>query len=307
MKRRKMLLIFAAALLLSMMLFTGCGKDNVRKDAYQYVVGVSLINVTEPWLNQLSQALAESAKENDRIRLVFRDAAGNAQKQVQDMESLMDYGIDLLVAVPEDTEEVCLMLDKIYEEIPVIMVGVGASTSSFTSFIHTDDEMIGRIAGEYILENCYKPGNDLVLLKGAESSPLSRQRMQGFEEAVSEVIPEENITEYSCDWLRDVAELRMKDYLVSIGIPDIVWGFNDEMAYGAFIACQQLRVNSPVHFIGVDGFSGKMAGLDLVKRGILDATVQCPGFGSLTFETIQAILSGEEPERDITIIPELIQ
>ncbi|MFR3493244.1 MAG: hypothetical protein ACLTTJ_05100 [Blautia sp.] len=34
----------------------------------------------------------------------------------------------------------------------------------------------------------------------------------------------------------------MKDYLISHDSADIVFAFNDDMAYGAYQACQQYRI-----------------------------------------------------------------
>ena len=49
---------------------------------------------------------------------------------------------------------------------------------------------------------------------------------------------------YYGDWFRDVAEARMKDYLVVNGAPDIVFAFNDEMAYGCLLYTSQKRLFS---------------------------------------------------------------
>ena len=56
----------------------------------------------------------------------------------------------------------------------------------------------------------------------------------------------------------------------------------------------------------MDGFDGEAAGRNLVEGGILKATIQSPDFGALTYETAMRILEGEEPEKNITIVPEII-
>ena len=111
---------------------------------------------------------------------------------------------------------------------------------------------------------------------------------------------------YYGDWFRDVAEARMKDYLVVNGAPDIVFAFNDEMAYGAYIAGEQLRMGNGTKFVGVDGFEGESAGLNLVEKEILDATIQSPDFGSLAYDTAMDILEEKEVQRDITVTPRMI-
>ena len=153
--------------------------------------------------------------------------------------------------------------------------------------------------------NLYKKNKKIVVFQGVEESPVSKQRLKGFHDSVQGTIPEEDITYYCGDWLRDRAELRMKDYLISHDSADIVFAFNDDMAYGAYQACQQYRIEGKVHLIGVDGFEGESAGLSLVDKGVLDATIQTPDFGGLSYEIARKLLEGNKVEKNIIIQPEL--
>ena len=155
-------------------------------------------------------------------------------------------------------------------------------------------------------DNLYEKNKKIVVFQGVEESPVSKQRLKGFQDSVQGTIPEEDITYYCGDWLRDRAELRMKDYLISHDSADIVFAFNDDMAYGAYQACQQYRIEGKVHLIGVDGFEGESAGLSLVDKGVLDATIQTPDFGGLSYEIARKLLEGNKVEKNIIIQPELI-
>lgn len=297
----------AAMIVLCCLLLAGCGrKSDIYTDSYQYLIGVSLTNVMEPWLNNLVQVLSERQKEDTDVNIIFRDAAGSPEKQIQDIEALMASGIDLLIVSPDGSGDLDGELEEVSEKIPVVMAGVGSKTDCYTSLIQADDEKIGRLAGEYILENLYEEGDRIMVIEGVEGSPISEKRRKGFLDAIQARIPQEKIVYDYGDWLRDQAELRMKDYLVSHDQADIVFAFNDEMAYGAFLACQQYRAADGVHLIGVDGFEGESAGLNLVERGILDATIQSPDFGSMAYDVALALLHGKEAAHNITIEPQLI-
>lgn len=297
----------AAMIVLCCLLLAGCGrKSDIYTDSYQYLIGVSLTNVMEPWLNNLVQVLSERQKEDTDVNIIFRDAAGSPEKQIQDIEALMASGIDLLIVSPDGSGDLDGELEEVSEKIPVVMAGVGSKTDCYTSLIQADDEKIGRLAGEYILENLYEEGDRIMVIEGVEGSPISEKRRKGFLDAIQAKIPQEKIVYDYGDWLRDQAELRMKDYLVSHDQADIVFAFNDEMAYGAFLACQQYRAADGVHLIGVDGFEGESAGLNLVERGILEATIQSPDFGSMAYDVALALLHGKETAHNITIEPQLI-
>ena len=258
--------------------------------------------MVEPWLNNLVQVISARVEDGKDVNLIFRDAAASTEKQIEDIRSLMECGIDLLILSPDGSDALNGIMEEVYEEIPIVVVGVAPGTDAYTTVIQADDEGIGRMAGEYILENLYEAGKKVVVIEGVNGSPISSKRLKGFQEAVNGSIPREEITYHYGEWLRDVAELRMKDYLVVNDKVDIIFAFNDEMAYGAYLACQQLRVRDSISLIGVDGFEGEIAGRNLVEKGILNATIQSPDFGALAYDTALEILRGNEVERDITVV-----
>ena len=263
-------------------------KEEISTDSYQYLIGVSLPNVIEPWLNNFVDVFTEKVSQDKKINVIFRDAAGNPEKQIQDIETLMEYGIDILIVSPDGSDSLSSVLSEAFQKIPVILTGVGAGTEDYTCLIKSDDQKIGRLAGEYILNNLYEKNKKIVVFQGVEESPVSKQRLKGFQDSVQGTIPEEDITYYSHD------------------SADIVFAFNDDMAYGAYQACQQYRIEGKVHLIGVDGFEGESAGLSLVDKGVLDATIQTPDFGGLSYEIARKLLEGNKVEKNIIIQPELI-
>ncbi len=306
-RKRGLGIILLILLLVCTVTFSSCSsQENIQTDGYPHLIGVSLTNVMEPWLNHLVQVLTAEVERSENINIIFRDGAGSTEKQVEDIETLMEYGVDLLIVVPDGSSDLDAVMEKVFKKIPIVVLGVSPPTDAYTTVIQVDDEEIGHLAGEYILEELYEEGNEIVVMQGVEKSPISQKRLKGFQDTVKHKIPEEKITYYAGDWLKDQAELRMKDYLVTNKNPDIVFAFNDEMAYGAYLACQQFRVKENGKRIGVDGFEGESAGLKLLEKGVLNATIQSPDFGSLAFDTAMEILEGKEVRRNITIVPEII-
>ena len=56
------------ALLLFVCLCTGgCGTESVRTDDYEYLIGVSLTNVMEPWLNNLAEVIGSRAETEKNV------------------------------------------------------------------------------------------------------------------------------------------------------------------------------------------------------------------------------------------------
>ena len=187
-------------------------------------------------MNNFIDALTEKAESDMSVNIIFRDAAGNSEKQLQDIRSLTECGIDLLIVSPNDSNSLNQVLQETFRKIPIILAGVGVQSEDYTCLIQADDKNIGRRAGEYVLENLYEQNQRIVVFEGVEDSQVSKQRKEGFQNAIRGKIPETDITYYNGEWLRDRAELRMKDYLIAHDFAEIVFAFNDDMAYGAYLA-----------------------------------------------------------------------
>jgi len=57
---------------------------------------------------------------------------------------------------------------------------------------------------------------------------------------------------------------------------DVVYGHNDPMAVGAYLAAKELGREKEMLFVGVDGLGGEAGGIKKVADGILAATFVYP-------------------------------
>ncbi len=64
----------------------------------------------------------------------------------------MSFGVDLLIVSPEDVEAVMPVIGKAHEHIPVIVLDRVAEGFDYSLFIGPDNGLIGRQAGEVVLE-----------------------------------------------------------------------------------------------------------------------------------------------------------
>lgn len=273
--RRNWKSLLSACLVLALLL-SGCG---TRRTSIEYVIGVSLANLREQWRLVLKDELEAEAAEHEGVRLVITDAAGDSRKQVKDIERLMSYGIDLLIISPSDVEALTPVISSTYARIPVIVMDRAMEGYDYSLFIGPDNDLIGRQAGEIALELLREGGiaGDSVLeLKN--SSFAGESRSAEFVKVVSEA----NVATVSVDLAeatRDCAEdtlLENPEILKDIGV---IFAHNDAMAHGARLALDKMNIRG-IRIVGLDGFPGKDGGLELVKQGVIDATVTCPTGGT---------------------------
>ena len=244
-----------------------------------WLVGMSQANLVEPWRVTMNLEFAEAASARDDLRVIYTDAAQDTQRQIADVEMLMGYGIDLLVISPNDSEALRPVLAEVYKKIPVIVLDRAVSGEDYTLFIGPDNEKIGYMAGQKVAEMLGKEGGRVVEILGTENSPPVAARSSGFARAIA---GQENIVieqKLVANWMQDQAQDRFKEYAITCDeLPDVVVAQSDAMAYGAYIAAEELRIEG-VRFVGMDGLEGEGGGVDLVHRGILDATFYCPTGG----------------------------
>ena len=268
---RQIVLIAAAALLA--LLGVSCMYDQRNQPGYQYLIGVSQANLREPWRLVLMRELKEEAARHPEIRLVFTDATSDSDKQAEDIRCLMEYGVDLLIVSPADVEKIMPLLPQIHRQIPVVVMDRMAEGYDYTLFIGPDNEYVGRQAGRAVQQLMGDRPCHVLELTGLEYS-ASEARSSGFAQQMKKT--DAAITQLPVDPAsKDAAE----DAVLALGPEvcgaDVIFAHNDYIALGAYKALHALG-REDVRVVGIDGFSGSDGGLQLVREGVLDATISCP-------------------------------
>ena len=272
-----------------------------------FLIGISQANLLDPRRIEMNSEIEKTAKAHPEIRCIFMDAAMSTERQLEDMDILMGYAIDLLIVSPNDSDILGPHISAIHKKIPVIVLDRDISGDDYSIYIGPDNYCIGKLASEYVIKTLGHKGGNIIEIRGREDTPLTNERSRGFYDALS---AHENCIvrcKLTADWMQDQAEDRMKEYLSIFHDPiDVIFAHNDAMAYGAFCAMQKLRAGT-AFCVGVDGQEGEKGGKTMVERAVLSATVTCPTGGTQAIEYALQILHGVKdiPHR-IILEPSLI-
>jgi ABC-type sugar transport system substrate-binding protein len=268
----------AGLLFLPLLLLLTCRPAARDAKPFDYVIGVSMANLTEPWrISMRDDINAEAARYPD-LRIVFTDAADSNSRQIQDVRTLLGSGIDLLIISPNESEALSPVIAEAYHRIPVILLDRSVLGFDYTLFIGPDNRLIGKQAGQYVTELLGAKGGKIVEILGRSGSPPVLDRSVGFRDAISQ---KQNITIVGtivADWLRDKAEDAMTAWLKKNGRADVIFAQNDAMADGARRAAARLGIQG-IRVVGIDGLPGPNGGIEMVHRGDLSATFTCPTGG----------------------------
>src|SRR5258708_13269797 len=133
--------------------------------------------------------MKKEAEKHSDLELIITDGQDKTEKQVADVENLIQQGVDVLIISPKESAGLTgVTLKAIDAKIPVIVLDRNVNTDKYTQFIGGDNVGIGRAAGEYTVKLLGGPGaakGNIVELWGGMGTQPAHDRHDGFNEVVS--------------------------------------------------------------------------------------------------------------------------
>ena len=285
---------------------TSCSGSKVK-----YRIGVSQCSV-DIWRDKQNAELKMGAYFHDNVELKFAAAYDSDERQVQQIDSLVNDGIDLLIVAPNQVQTISPAIDRAYDKgIPVIVFERKTSSQKYTAFISADNYEMGRVMGEYIVSRLGGKGSVLEI-KGLEGSSPAIERHNGFMDAIKDAPDIEVVASLQGDWTEPTAYKATQQWLadhkdVSI---DLVFGANDRTAMGArkaLLESPQLKANSQnLLYCGIDGLPGENGGIQLVRDSLLDASYIYPTHGDQIIDLAIRILDGQPYDKETMMMSALV-
>ncbi|MGX6443627.1 substrate-binding domain-containing protein [Neobacillus sp. K501] len=269
------------------------GSASLGKEV-DYVIGVSQPNLLEPWQVLMNEELKNEVAKHDNIRVIYTDAAQSTEQQIKDIQTLKDYGIDLLIVSIDNSSKLTPVISEMYQEIPVIVLGRGVTGYNYSLYIGSDYYFIGEMAAEAAMNLLDQKGGSIVEIQGITNALQAEERSKGFQESLLKN-PAFKISDVLvANWQRDAAEDQLKVVLQHReNPPDLIYAHNDAMALGAYRAIQSLGLKDIV-IIGSDGVNKPNGGLQLVQEQKINTTFITPTGGKEAIQYAIEILGKKE-------------
>ena len=148
------------------------------------LIGLSYMTMNNEFYKIMSEEI------NDRIeaegdRMVMRDPALDAGRQIEQIEEMLKMGIDALVVTPVDSDKLTEVLKEARAQgVHIIVLDTDVSGEGLADCTITSDNYgAGHLVGEYFLTQ-YDSARIVVMTH--ETTESGRQRVQGFLDAVLE-------------------------------------------------------------------------------------------------------------------------
>ncbi len=276
----------------------------------KYKIGVSQCSA-DVWREKQNAELRMGAYFHDNVELRFAAAYDDDARQVQQIDSLVSTGIDLLIVAPNQVATISPAIDRAYDQgIPVIVFERKTNSQKYTAFISADNYEMGRTMGQYIATQLSGRGRVMEVM-GLKGSSPAIERHNGFMEALKAYPQIEVVATLQGDWTEESAVSAVTQWLATSagrqqaakGI-DFVYGQNDRMAMGARKALGGGGV-SP-RFCGIDGLTGEGGGIQLVCDSILDASYIYPTHGDQLLQLAVDILDGKPYAKETAMMSALV-
>ena len=186
------------------------------------------------WVDYVS--FAKSAAEAYGYELVVTDAQAREDKQLGDIETLINAGVKGIILTPL-SEPLGIQALEITNKanVPVVVtdtfpgVEVG-STPNYLAFIKLDDETAGYNVAKHLIE---KDGvKKIVGIGGVPGISTSEARNDGLKKAVAEHPDVELLDVQYTDWTLAKGQTVMEDFLTRFDAIDGVWGAGSDPLLG---------------------------------------------------------------------------
>ncbi|TRX09991.1 hybrid sensor histidine kinase/response regulator transcription factor [Flavobacterium gawalongense] len=252
--------------------------NSSENDRKKIAIGFSQSVGDDIWRTSMNHAMEVEASLHPEISLKIYNANRKAKKQIDDIERMIKDKTSIIIVSPFESDSIVPVIEKAKANgIPVIIVDRKANTPNYTAFLGADNIEVGRLAGKHIVSISNGHANVIEINGDLNTSP-GLERSLGFKQIVKQYPGIKVFTIDSDDFGHPKTNyIKLLDSLPNIGY---VYAFNDMIAYNAWKIAKNKGLEKKIKFIGVDGLNGPFGGIQLVKDGVLEATVLYPTGGS---------------------------
>lgn len=246
------------------------GKWPLKEDGSMYKIGMSIPTVQEEiW--QLQQTLIEEDAAARGYEAVIQVANNDADKQIQQLQSLASQGVDGIWVGAHDASLLGPVITEISEMgIPVVSQTRLPVDCPIAYHLNTDNTVLGEIHSDYIVNQLEITSGNFVILKGdARQITDVPQMYNGMMTYIQPYVDSGDINivlEQNCeDWKAEEAMKHAESALtLSNNDIDVFVCMNDGIASGVISVLEQKGLAGEVVVTGMDC---EIAALKRVEAG----------------------------------------
>lgn len=280
------------------------GRDYSRNQRRNgYLIGASYMTMNNEFYKILNEEISSRA-ELEQDQVILRDPALDADRQIEQIDAMIQMGIDVLVVTPVDWKSLSDILRKAKEQgIFIVVVDSNLEDESLADCTITSDNYnAGRMVGEYFLKE--NETAELVVMTH-DAAKSGQDRVQGFLDVVEQREGIHIVEKINCDGQLEIAMPRMQRIIEEGAVFDSVFCLNDLAGVGVVAALDDGGMLDRVNVYGIDASPDAKA---LIKEGMMSASAaQFPSrIGRKAADVIYQLLEGGTVDKSVLVPVELV-
>ncbi|MFD6326125.1 substrate-binding domain-containing protein [Streptomyces sp. NPDC058442] len=284
-------LLFGAAAVSAGVLVTGCTSNEpsdakptandqpaaADKPGKPVTIGFAGPQADHGWLNAINDQAKKRAEKYSDVTMETTEGSNDTAQQIGQIETLINKKVDVLVVLPADGKALTQVgLKAMRAGIPVVNLDrVFNTPQAYRCWIGGDNYGMGLNAGHYIGEKLKgTPNARVVELAGLDNLELTKQRTQGFDDALKNYPNIKKVARQAAEFTVESGQAKMAQLLQAQSKFDALWNHDDDQGVGALRAVEQAGRDD---FLMVGG-AGALSAFEAIKAddGVLKATVLYP-------------------------------
>lgn len=241
------------------------GNDySASQKEYSRLIGATYMTMNNEFYKILSEEIAARV-EAEGYRMVLRDPALNTDRQIEQIDEMLDMGIDVLVLTPVHWKSLNSILRKAKKQgVIIIVVDTNVEDEELVDCTITSDNYhAGVIVGEYFLKQKKKAR---LIVMSHETAKSGQDRVQGFLDTVNTCDGIEIVKTIECEGQLEIAMPKLQE-AIDEGISfDSVFCLNDLAGVGVVAALDENHMLDKVDVYGVDASPDSKA---MIKEGMI--------------------------------------
>jgi simple sugar transport system substrate-binding protein len=280
------------------------GGSVVIPDLSGYTMGFAQVGAESGWRTANTQSIQDAAAEAG-VELIFTDAQGRQEAQVESLRQFIQQGVDVIAFSPiVETGWDAVLVEARDAGIPVILTDRAIESEEeglYVTFLGSDFIREGEWAGDWVNEEFADADQvNIVELQGTTGSAPALDRAEGFRNVVTDS-KFEIIATQTGDFTREGGKEVMEAFLQAHDDIDLVFAHNDDMGLGAIEAIEAAGFvpGEDIKLVTIDAVHD---GMQALADGKINFIVECsPLLGPQLMDIAGKVLAGEEvPERIVT-------
>lgn len=241
--------------------------------AQKATVGLSLPTLSDPFYEGINNG-AEAAADELGINLLTESANDDPATELQNVQNMVEDGIDVLLISPVDTQASAQTMVIANEAgIPIVLVGLHPPTDMFDAeiavTIAANEVQGGQLAARALCSAVENTGTVLAITGDSEGS-VAQQRFEGFGAYMADSCADVNVVEFDPSGMDESAFVEA--FTEALRAEQDVTGviaINETLALPA----AETAVTAEIEDLAVIGFDASDDALTALNQGLLQGVV----------------------------------